>query len=369
MTATNELMALPVHARAALAMESSQTESKLHELAIAYSDIIEVKDKAGREQVHSAAMVLKNTRLAIEKTGKAAREDATAYSKAVIMEEGRLKAIIGPEELRLFGLRDGWDEEQARIKREEEERERQRVAAIRARIEELRKIPLSANGKDSVEIAVILADTLATIPTDAEYAELKVEAGGVLLESVQTLQKMLFDQQEKERVEAERAIEAERQREAQEEESKRLAAERAELERVRAELTEQRRKADAYNAELARQSEELEAQRKAQEEAAKPQTIEPSPASEPVVDSRPVITVELEPTPEFPILENVTPPTLRLGQMTDRLGFTVTADFLLSLGFAHSGTDKAAKLFHESEFKLICAAIQRHVSAVTAKFD
>lgn len=62
------------------------------------------------------------------------------------------------------------------------------------------------------------------------------------------------------------------------------------------------------------------------------------------------------------------PPSLRLGQITERLGFTVTADFMLTLGFAPAATDKASKLFHESDFKAICAAILRHVSAVQAKF-
>ncbi len=61
-----------------------------------------------------------------------------------------------------------------------------------------------------------------------------------------------------------------------------------------------------------------------------------------------------------------TPPTLRLGQIGTRLGFTVTADFLLSLGFAPAATDKAAKLYHEADFKSICAAINRHISAVSA---
>lgn len=60
-------------------------------------------------------------------------------------------------------------------------------------------------------------------------------------------------------------------------------------------------------------------------------------------------------------------PTLRLGQITDRLGFTITADFLLALGFAPAATDRAAKLYHEHDFPMICAALVRHISAVQAK--
>ena len=60
-------------------------------------------------------------------------------------------------------------------------------------------------------------------------------------------------------------------------------------------------------------------------------------------------------------------PTLRLGQIGERLGFALTAEFLASLGFAHAATDRAAKLYHESSFPSMCAALIRHISAVQAK--
>lgn len=62
-----------------------------------------------------------------------------------------------------------------------------------------------------------------------------------------------------------------------------------------------------------------------------------------------------------------TPPALRLGQISDRLGFTVTATFMESIGFAPASTDRAAKLYHEGDFKSMCAAICRHISAVQIK--
>lgn len=59
----------------------------------------------------------------------------------------------------------------------------------------------------------------------------------------------------------------------------------------------------------------------------------------------------------------VTPPTLRLGQIGERLGFQVTADFLKSLGF-EGVREKGAVLFHESSFDPICEALKRHISGV-----
>jgi predicted phage-related endonuclease len=57
-------------------------------------------------------------------------------------------------------------------------------------------------------------------------------------------------------------------------------------------------------------------------------------------------------------------PTLRLGQISDRLGFVVTADFLTSIGFPPAATDKSAKLYHESDFSRICAALMNHIQNV-----
>ncbi|WP_295991714.1 YqaJ viral recombinase family protein [Rugamonas sp.] len=81
---------------------------------------------------------------------------------------------------------------------------------------------------------------------------------------------------------------------------------------------------------------------------------------------------QLARAPAYQIAPNVererTPPSLRLGQIGDRLGFTVTADFVLSLGFAPAATDKAAKLYHEVDFPRICSALLRHIDAVRVKY-
>jgi predicted phage-related endonuclease len=61
-------------------------------------------------------------------------------------------------------------------------------------------------------------------------------------------------------------------------------------------------------------------------------------------------------------------PTLRLGQINERLApIALTAEGLSTLGFKHSATDKAAKLYHEGEFELICAALMRHIQAALHK--
>ena len=61
-----------------------------------------------------------------------------------------------------------------------------------------------------------------------------------------------------------------------------------------------------------------------------------------------------------------TPPSLKLGQIAERLGFSLTADFLKSLGFEPAATYHASKLYHEHDFTHICAALIQHINNVQA---
>lgn len=133
-------------------------------------------------------------------------------------------------------------------------------------------------------------------------------------------------------------------------------ASEAEAERVRIQAEAERKVAAA--AALATAAEELAAAKQSEEGA------ELSPAAQ--------VLYEAEGTANFaarhPKLAAVaTAPTLRLGQIGERLGFTLTADFLRTLGFEAAARDRAAYLYHEHDFGMICAALTRHISAVQAK--
>jgi len=56
--------------------------------------------------------------------------------------------------------------------------------------------------------------------------------------------------------------------------------------------------------------------------------------------------------------------TIKLGQITERLGFNLTADFLTTLGFSPVATEKNAKLYREADFPAICAALVAHINGV-----
>lgn len=65
-----------------------------------------------------------------------------------------------------------------------------------------------------------------------------------------------------------------------------------------------------------------------------------------------------------------TPPdngkTLKLGEISARLGFTVTADFLERIGYPVHATEKNAKLYRECDFPGICMAIISHIRGLAA---
>lgn len=57
------------------------------------------------------------------------------------------------------------------------------------------------------------------------------------------------------------------------------------------------------------------------------------------------------------------PATLRLGQINERLApISLSAQGLADLGITHAATDKAAKLYRESDFQRICAALIQRIS-------
>ena len=86
----------------------------------------------------------------------------------------------------------------------------------------------------------------------------------------------------------------------------------------------------------------------------------PAPAAAPAVIAQPVVAPA--PQPELTACTDE-PPTLKLGVVCERLGFNVTADFLASLGIA-AHVERSAKLYRESDFPRICAAMVAHIQRV-----
>ena len=281
--------AMPPAERAALALNSSQTERDLRELATKHASIQVIKDKAGRDQAHGAAMEVKRTRTTIERTGKEARDDATKFSKAIIVEQNRLIAIIEAEERRLLALRDAWDVEQEKAREAATAAERFRVEQIMGRIEAIRAFEGMARNCRTSGAVQRLLDALEKVDLIGmqEFEDQALHVFGVVTGSAQQiLAQLQASEAERARIKAEHEAEAARLAAERAElerqcikaaakanaEADRLAAERAALEAARAEF-EQRQKAHEEREHARLVSEQMRALDQAEDEAIKVKPI------------------------------------------------------------------------------------------------
>ncbi len=377
-----ELTTLPPEARAAIAMESTATEQYLIGLATAHTGITEAKDKAGRDQAHRAAMQLMQARLAVEKTADDAKADAKRFVAGINSECARLVAIVKPEEVRLKGVRDEWDSEQARIKEAEAEAKRKRIEALNQRIAAIRDIGNRAMRCATSEQAQAIASELDAVDfegmdefeADAQYAH--GEATETCATVIERLQAAEQTARELEQQRAELAAAKSEADAARAELARIRAEEQAKAEREARELVDAERRAEA-----ARQHAEIEALKAENErkriefdrvwndQHANLAAAEAEAAARQWAER--VIETPVAVAPEKPHIDwlDATPtkpgPMLKLGEINTRLApISITVDGLAQLGFTPAATDKASHLYRATDLPLILDAMVRHIKGV-----
>jgi len=168
---------------------------------------------------------------------------------------------------------------------------------------------------------------------------------------------------EEERVKAEAAA-AEKVR-LEQAEAARVAEEVAAAERARVSAETKRQLEEQAASIAAARARDEAAARAVQQVSAAPA---PAPASETPKgdpDFQEVQAAQVTPIAAARPASTSTPPSLRLGQINERLApIAITAEGLTRLGFAPAATDKSAKLYHEADFPSMCAALIRHVTNV-----
>lgn len=92
----------------------------------------------------------------------------------------------------------------------------------------------------------------------------------------------------------------------------------------------------------------------------------PASAAAPVAAN--VVQMRSAPEPAAPAVRTSVP-TLRIGVIKERLQhMTVTAEDLRAMGFEAAGRERAAPLYHEDDFPVICDAIAKQAMAAKAEF-
>lgn len=163
-------------------------------------------------------------------------------------------------------------------------------------------------------------------------------------------------------------LEAERERIAAQERAKAEAAARAEQERQRAaDEAERLRQQEADRARI--RAEEEERARRTQEaiDAERRLTAQQAaPAPAPALQPAPVLQAVATATPAANEPPAGAVPTLRIGDIANRLGWTMTAEQLRGLGIEPAAKERGATLFHEHQFPAICAAIAQRANEAAA---
>lgn len=258
---TTEITELPPPERARVALKASQAEQQIREKISSTKLIQAVADKEGRELAHRALQDLVKMRTSLKELAKAVRDDANKFSKAVISEENRLVELITPEEQRLRDLRDDFDAEQERIKREREEAERRKKLEQAQRIADIKSyVSLAASARTSTKVGELIAK-VSQLKADYEasgfdeaFGEFEVEARRVFDETIKGMQEVqaskIEEEEEQRRLAAQREQERRnneaqlsQQREAAQREAK--AREQAEREAAASREQAQRESAEA----------------------------------------------------------------------------------------------------------------------------
>lgn len=236
--------------------EYSVTEAALAELRGQYVCVVfDVSNGKGMQAAKDVRAVLRGHRVNLEKKRVELKAPALEHCRFIDTEAKRIAA-------ELSALEDPIDEqikaEEARKEAEKAERKRkedERVAAVRAKIDAIRNLPLDCVGKGLADIDQAIADAEAFSINEFAGAE-QLEAGAVKASTLSKLRTVRdleeAAQGERERLAAERA-ELDRQKAAQEalqREHDRIAAERR-AEEDRAAQAERERLAAVAEAERA----------------------------------------------------------------------------------------------------------------------
>lgn len=386
-------------------------EAHMKTLAARYKDVAyDVTTTKGMADAKTARLVLRDEgRYAVQRLVKRVKDEANDLKRVIDTRGDEVIAITKGIEDSIDGQITAEEERRAAAKAEAERIERERVAALEARIAGLSvwidrcKVP----GITSERIGKGI-NLLEQAPIDDTWADFKdraIERRAEILGVMQSLyQQHLIAEVEAQRLEEKRAEQARI--------DALLAARKAELDAQAAELLrreEEIRAAERAESErLERLAAENRARRAAEAQAEAAAAVGvvaapgqyPAPSApaagptapwgavrdfiddageptdttgEPVDQTDAEIAAangpEVDPFPAPAVESDSTPPavvepaTLKIGTICARLKFTVNAAFLESLGQMPAAREKNAVLYRESQWPAIKSALIRHIEA------
>lgn len=349
-TTSNEVAAQPLTiAQAALAL-FSPLETDVQTLAERYRDVaFDMSTPKGFKSAKEARLELRESgRFAVQRLRDKTKDQLNDCKKVVDGEATRLIEIVEPVEAAV--------DEQIKVhekKLADEKAERDRKEAERAQrhLDAIAKIERYVTMAEGLPIERIEAGLayVREIDVSAEvFEDFTVRAQAQKDVTIRALEKIISEARE------------------------RAAAEalRIENERLQAQLDEMKRKQDAAAAPAPAAEPEPEPLPREQQAAAA--RAVPVAANDPAPAVSAAAPDPLEPS-LFAVSHGTsraaapeTPPTLSLGQITERLGVALPAAFLRTLGFEPAARERGAVLYHERDYPRMCDALVRHVTEAKA---
>lgn len=231
------------------------SEKDLRRLVKQYSDlkVNGIEDRQGLNEVRRARIDLKNKVVEIKKKGKATRDGAVKFQKAVIERENALVSIVEPTKKQ---LEDEEDRIADLIEQKRLEEERKESAKIQFRIDRLSEVNYAIDFHEMKALTEEQFEDILTQATVAHKEALQLKAEQEKREAEEKALKEKAQKEEELRLEKVRAEQAEKERIFQEEQAKF----KAEQERVAREQAEREAKIKA-------DQERIEAEKKAIQEA------------------------------------------------------------------------------------------------------
>lgn len=137
-----------------------ERKAQLADLARKSERIVEITGTTGYQEAQGARMALKNTRVEIQKLGKAAREHAAAEQRAQIAAEAAKAKVVAQaeqdaREAEAVRTKAACDAEAARLREERAQLERDQAETARIRLErELAEVTLVAAATEARDLLV-----------------------------------------------------------------------------------------------------------------------------------------------------------------------------------------------------------------------
>jgi len=336
-------------AQAALAV-FSPLESDMEALATRHRNVVfDMSTPKGFKAAKDARLELRESgRFAIQRLRDKTKDQLNDCKKVIDGEATRLIAIVEPvetfvdEQIKVHEKKLADEKaERDRIEAERKQKHTDAIAVIESYVAKAAGLPIERieAGLEYVRNINVGADV---------FEEFAVRAAAQKDATIRALEKMIADTRERAAAEAQRL------------ENERLRAQLAEL---------QSKQAPAPTPAATSQDQAAEPQ--AEPARAAPSVVsystsrvtratDPAPAVVPVRQFEAGATAANEPTAAGT-------PTLRIGDIAARLGFTLTAEQLRGLGIEPVTRERGATLYHEHQFASICDALIRRVADAKAE--